>query len=38
MRVLLTIPMTVASGEISFSKLKLIKNYLCSTTCDAKLS
>ncbi|CAM5164647.1 unnamed protein product [Natator depressus] len=29
--ILLTIPITVASGEQSFSKLKLIKNYLRST-------
>lgn len=27
-RILLTIPVSVASGERSFSKLKLIKNYL----------
>ena len=27
-RILLTIPVTVASVEISFSKLKLIKSYL----------
>ncbi|CAM4484310.1 unnamed protein product [Caretta caretta] len=30
-RILLTFPVTVASGEWSFSKLKLIKNYLCFT-------
>ncbi|KAG6928005.1 hypothetical protein G0U57_008906 [Chelydra serpentina] len=30
-RILLTIPVTVASGEQSSSKLKLIKNYLHST-------
>ena len=28
LRILLTVPVTVASGERSFSKLKLIKNYL----------
>ena len=28
LRLLLTIPVTVASGERSFSKLKIIKNYL----------
>lgn len=31
LRVLLTLPVTVASGERSFSKSKLIKNYLRST-------
>jgi hypothetical protein len=30
-RILLTVPVTVASAERSFSKLKLIKNYLRST-------
>ena len=30
-RILLTIPVTVASGKTSFSRLKLIKNYLSST-------
>ena len=30
-RILLTIPVAVASAEISFSKLKLIKSYLRST-------
>ena len=28
LRILLTLPVTVASGERSFSKLKFIKNYL----------
>lgn len=27
-KILLTIPVTVASGECSFSKLKMIKSYL----------
>ena len=31
LRILLTVPVTVASGERSFSKLKLIKTYLHST-------
>ena len=30
-RILLTIPISIASGEIRFSKLKMIKNYLRST-------
>ena len=31
LRILLIIPTTVASAERSFSKLKLVKNYVCST-------
>lgn len=38
LRILLTIPITVASGERSFSKLKLIKNYLRSTTTQNRLN
>lgn len=38
LRILLTIPVTVAKGERSFSKLKLIKTYLRSTTCQERLS
>ena len=38
LRILLTIPVTVASGERSFSKLKLIKTYLRSTLGDEKLT
>ena len=36
--ILLTIPVTVASGERSFSRLKLIKSYLRSTMIQARLS
>ena len=38
LRILLTIPVTVASAERSFSKLKLIKTYLRSTMLDERLS
>jgi hypothetical protein len=34
----LTIPVTVASAERSFSKLKIIKNYLRSTMSQIRLS
>ncbi|KAK3198726.1 hypothetical protein Dsin_022141 [Dipteronia sinensis] len=37
-RILLTIPVTVATAERSFSKLKLIKNYLRSTMLQDSLS
>lgn len=37
LRILLTLPVTVASGERSFSKLKLIKNYLWSSTSQDRL-
>ena len=37
-RILLTIPIIVASVEISFSKLKLIKSYLRSTISQERLS
>lgn len=33
-----TLPVTVASAELSFSKLKLIKNYLSSTMAQVRLS
>ncbi|XP_047121253.1 uncharacterized protein LOC124804921 [Schistocerca piceifrons] len=38
LRILLTIPVTVASGERSFSKLKLIKTYLRSTMSQTRLT
>jgi hypothetical protein len=38
LRILLTMPVTVASAERSFSKLKLIKNYLRSTMSQERLS
>ena len=38
LRILLTIPVTVASGERSFSKLKLIKTYLRSTMHQQRLN
>ena len=37
-RILLTIPVTVASAEISFSKLNLFKSYLCSTMTQERLN
>lgn len=38
LRILLTLPVTVASGERSFSKLKIIKNYLRSVMKQNRLS
>ena len=38
LRLLLTLPVTVASGERSFSKLKLIKTYLLTTMTQERLS
>lgn len=37
-RILLTMPVSVATGEASFSKLKLIKNYLRNTMTQTRLS
>ena len=37
LRILLTLPISVASGERSFSKLKLIKTYLRSTLSQERL-
>lgn len=38
LQIFLTLPVTVASNERSFSKLKLIKNYLRSTMSQERLS
>lgn len=38
LHILLTIPVTLASAERNFSKLKIILNYLRHTICQKKLS
>lgn len=38
LRIMLTIPITTASAERSFSKLKIIKNYLRTTMIQERLS
>ena len=38
LRILLTLPVTVSTGERSFSKLKLIQNYLRSTMGQERLN
>ena len=38
LRIILTMPVSVASGERSFSKLKIIKNYLRSSMNQERLS
>ena len=38
LRILLTLPVSVASGEIRFSRLNLIKNYLRSTMGQSRLN
>jgi len=38
LRIMLTVPITSASAERSFSKLKLIKNYLRSTMSQTRLT
>ena len=38
LRILLTVPVTVASGERSFSKLKLIKTYLRANMTQQRLA
>ncbi|RYA67598.1 hypothetical protein DD592_27420 [Enterobacter cloacae complex sp. 2DZ2F20B] len=37
-RILLTLPVSIATGERSFSKLKLTKNYLRATMSQTRLS
>lgn len=37
LQILLTLPITAASAERSFSKLKIIKNYLRSQICQIRL-